>query len=241
MSTLSYLLHLPSCDVNIVTRPWEETALTWACRFGHENVVEELLQRNNIRLDVTGHDGDTALNCAVFAASLPLTRRVWRYVQERWPATAATAWINQPDHSGRTALYNAVGYGEVALVQYLLANGADISRAEEKRGLVPLHVAIVRVDAHDTINRSMMELVPLLLNNIQQTQSHQIPSPKLCTSNNDDASKTGKLDAHDNNQEKRHRMVNAADHKGQTAFHHVVRKMSHRVHYHNLSGICNFY
>ena len=58
------------------------------------------------------------------------------------PSPAALQLVNCRDLDGRhsTPLHFAAGYNRLAVVEYLLQNGADV-QAKDKGGLVPLHNA----------------------------------------------------------------------------------------------------
>jgi len=217
------LLRHPACDPNIPSRKTRETAMHLACQKGHDVVVEELLQHAQIRLDLTDRYGNTPLHAAVLAQHLSLTERLCSYIhQHSASAAVAMAWINQPDRSGRTALHKAVEKRNAPLVQCLLEAGSDGSRTEKMRGRTPLHEALV--SAISSIN--MLEIVSLLLS---MNQLRRSPSYDLSEKAAIEMKKQEEQYA-ETEQVKLVRMVNAADHYGETALSYVIEIMSNPNH-----------
>lgn len=107
------------------------TPLLPAAESGYKAVVEYLLGKG-AKPDARTRDGQTALIRLAHVSSrqsqsdnLGTAQLLHARVRARAGAKGATAFINQADASGLTALHRAVGSNDTALAAWLLQNGAN--------------------------------------------------------------------------------------------------------------------
>lgn len=109
----------------------EMTPLLPAAESGYKAVVEYLLDKG-ARPDARARDGQTALIRLAHVSSgqsqsdnLGTAQLLHARVRARAGAKGATAYVNQADASGLTALHRAVGSNDTAVTAWLLQNGAN--------------------------------------------------------------------------------------------------------------------
>uniref|UniRef100_A0A8C7I7C5 Uncharacterized protein n=1 Tax=Oncorhynchus kisutch TaxID=8019 RepID=A0A8C7I7C5_ONCKI len=105
-------------------------ALHLAAKEGHEDLVEELLERGSA-VDSATKKGNTALHIASLAGQ----KEVARLLLKRG------ADINAQSQNGFTPLYMAAQENHLEVVRYLLENGGNQSAATED-GFTPLAIAL---------------------------------------------------------------------------------------------------
>ncbi|KAH9189215.1 hypothetical protein AeNC1_008809 [Aphanomyces euteiches] len=111
----------------------DETALHWASRKGHLDIVQELLARQDEnRLMLLEQDGETALHLASSKGHLDIVKELLVHA----------ASIDVANHDGVTALQRAAWYGHLETVKELLARGASIDVAN-KNGVTALQWALM--------------------------------------------------------------------------------------------------
>jgi ankyrin repeat protein len=95
--------------------------LVRACRLGHSDVVERLLQEKaEVNAAAAGSGGRTALQAAAEGGHIAVVERL---LQEKAEVNAAAAAYSR----GRTALQAAAGGGHLAVVERLLQEKAKVN------------------------------------------------------------------------------------------------------------------
>jgi ankyrin repeat protein/serine/threonine protein kinase len=136
------------------------TPLHWAATLGYPDVVE-ILVKEGARVDADSSWQGTPLNAAasgragavgwlataieLFPAGSKIRRPVLGsdadYLSVVQALLAAKPNVNAHEpHDGRTPIFAAVMYGQLAIVEALLAASADL-KAQDRAGQTPLHVA----------------------------------------------------------------------------------------------------
>ncbi len=92
------------------------TALAYACKYGHGNIVKYLVE-NNADINLTVNVGSTPLQVA-------LNKRYFKIADY---LIKNGADVNIPDITGMTALAWAAKAGDLKTVKYLVANGANVN------------------------------------------------------------------------------------------------------------------
>jgi Ankyrin repeats (3 copies) len=101
--------------------------LVRACRLGHSDVVERLLQEKaEVNAAAGNNGGRTALQAAAGGGHLAVVERL---LQEKAEVNAAAGY-----KEGRTALQAAAGGGHLAVVERLLQEKAEVSAAAAEYG-----------------------------------------------------------------------------------------------------------
>lgn len=117
-----------------------ETALHLACRFGHLEIVKELLKHEKHKVKIEAQDSDnwTPLLSACsedHVGTLEILRALFD-CSEKLDITVKSGWKY-------TALHLACGYSSPAVIGYLLEKNAAVD-AQDKDGDTPLHLACRR-------------------------------------------------------------------------------------------------
>ncbi len=126
------VLEVQSTPVKIVQslRGKWRTELTWACEDGNKIVVEALLKRSDIDVNIVDQGGWIALTYAAFEGHVEVARLLITF----------GANVNGLDKHGRTPLHEACRNGHYDVVKLLLKKGAEKSR-KNYTGWTPLHFA----------------------------------------------------------------------------------------------------
>ena len=102
-----------------------------ACREGDHNIVAQLLEVKDIKVNQANKCGETALYWACRRGRADIVAQLLE---------AKGTDVNRADKDGRTPLYWACDEGHADIVAQLIAKGAKVNRAD-KDGRTPLHWA----------------------------------------------------------------------------------------------------
>jgi ankyrin repeat protein len=108
------------------------TALFYASRYGHLEIVQYLLQNGNANVEAKTNGGMTALHWASDNGDL----KVVQYLLQNGNAN-----VEAKSNNGWTALHLASNKGHLEIVQYLLQNGNAHVEAKNNDGWTALHFA----------------------------------------------------------------------------------------------------
>ena len=124
------LIPVPEFDPNHITSDEEGTLLHRTSGQGIESVVEALLARPEIKVDVTNGNGYTALHLASFNGHLLCVKLMGTN-------NSAIDIKSEDEDEGYIPLISAVLNGHTEVVGQLMKSGADIGRPGfEHRGLL---------------------------------------------------------------------------------------------------------
>ena len=121
-----------------VSDVYGRTAMHCAAVKGHTNIVKLLLAKG-AQVESTDAAGRTPLHYACGAGSLNWAQGIG-YPDVAQLLLANGSLVNYPDKYGWTSLHFAVSQGNKAMVDFLLAKGADLNATNE-RGHTPLSLA----------------------------------------------------------------------------------------------------
>ncbi len=105
-----------------------DPALVRAIRLGHSELVEILLEQPNIDVNMSSDYGETALMLAAFSGDMDLTKTLF----EKGAALQKSI--------GWSPLHYAATNGHEAIVQFLIAKGANVN-VRTDAGVTPLYMA----------------------------------------------------------------------------------------------------
>jgi len=140
-----------------------ETLLHVACRYGHLDIVQYLVEQKGAHLNIVDDLGCTPLHCAAKGGSCP----VFEYLLLKWWSSieknngSKCCW-DDPDHQGRTPLSWACHYGHLHLVKQLIQQLGANENHSDVQGCIPFFLA---ADAgHVDIVEYLLKRQPLLVN-----------------------------------------------------------------------------
>jgi hypothetical protein len=110
------------------------TAMHYAVEYGHDSVIELLVQFDSQALNKPDHYGRTPLHLAM-ARPRTSTRMVQKLI-------SYGSDVNMCDQEGKTPLHLAALYSNIEMVQILISYGADID-ARDNEGKTPLYMATI--------------------------------------------------------------------------------------------------
>lgn len=120
-----------------------DTPLMWAARYGHQEVIEILLESTNPDVNRANEDGETALCLATQNNHLEVMARLLLHKVERGGTRVRGIEIDQTDQAGRAALHHAAAtLGCKNAVKMLLTCHANINLKDED-GCTPLMLAVM--------------------------------------------------------------------------------------------------
>ena len=137
-------------DVNEKDRTSGKTPLHYAIEYGYGNLIEQLLQRTDLQVNLKTTSGETPLFTAVRLAETGTISKLLAHVK---------TLVNEKDNKGNTALLTAVRAKEQAIVRLLLEHqGIDVNLTD-RAGNTALLLAV-------TSKQSSIVAALLAFNNI---------------------------------------------------------------------------
>ena len=120
-------------NINISDK-YQQTALHLAAYFGYDDIVDALIKRPDVNLNVRNKDGNTPLHIAADNGRAASARLL----------IDAGADINISDHKQRTALHMAADLGDDDIVDALIKRPDVNLNVRNENGYTPLHIAAGR-------------------------------------------------------------------------------------------------
>ena len=126
--TIQILLSFKSCAVNL-RNLWGQSVLS--CANIHPNLIEILLERDDVNIDITDRSGMTTLMKCVVSYNKKLLNALM----------GRNANVNIQDNDGQSALHIAVRINNVDFIEALLENDRVQIDAQDKYGMTPIMIA----------------------------------------------------------------------------------------------------
>ncbi|XP_036370677.1 putative ankyrin repeat protein RBE_0319 [Octopus sinensis] len=130
-------LQIPELKVNAKDKKYENTPLHWACRSGHKQAVQQLLN-SKPDVNLTNAEGNTPLHLAVLNQ---------RYDVVAFLLSQPDVEVNTKNIKETTPLFDAVSLSHFGILQKLVSHGAELD-ALDADGNNCLHLAVKKDKFH---------------------------------------------------------------------------------------------
>lgn len=159
---VDFILQFPTMFINLPDTIHGDTALQRACRSGHLETVQLLVQHPQLDIHVRNDHGDSAFHVACSCNKRNIVQHILQRYSSNGDDDDVGLIINTPNKRGVTPLHEACWHGYNEIVAILLQQSSTIRvNAINDDGETPLSNAVRRVDRNGQFS---VKIIQLLLN-----------------------------------------------------------------------------